>query len=696
MAFSVEPRGVERRWRAYRSRVEQVLAARYVLGGELGAGGMARVVRARDLVLDRDVAVKLLPAGVVDPATRERFRREARWTASFAHPNAVAVFDAGEDRGQLYLVMELVDGPSLAAVLASRGRLSVADALCVADAVLAALDAAHAAGIVHRDVKPANVLLGPGGQVKLADFGIARRLDDLALDLTAAHTVLGTPRYTSPEQLAGWPATAASDLYAVGVVLYEALAGYPPFDGASAAVVAAAHQVAPTPDVAAARPDVPPAVAGAVSRALAKDPAARFPTAGAMRAALGGAHGGVPARPRAGANAAAAGPGRRASAGSAAVRTAVVVGCHHGAAAGRGRRGRLGGTRSGGRRAVADAVHHAAGGGHDDRNRAARDRAADHRGAHHRAAHHRARHGGATDDGCLRRRRGDGGPPRSDDVRHPHVRGPRRPDEDRPATATATATTTAMATAVTAMATATNAAPATCSRTSTAGSPPATSMPPRRRCCGRCWRRSPTVEDRPGRPGRRTGSLAGRARVPDQPRDARHPGARVGPLAPLRRGVRRRRRRRRLRADHPAAARGRRGVQARRRGHRRRLQGDVRVHRPRWAPRRAASRADGERVPGVRPAPPDDAVEDVVRRAELPLREATAWPLPPVRPGRHRGARGRRPVPRRRGHRARLALLRRPRSAPGDAGAELARGAGRPGSLRRRAADPLRCPRRQS
>ena len=286
MAFSVEPRGVERRWRAYRSRVEQVLAARYVLGGELGAGGMARVVRARDLVLDRDVAVKLLPAGVVDPATRERFRREARWTASFAHPNAVAVFDAGEDRGQLYLVMELVDGPSLAAVLASRGRLSVADALCVADAVLAALDAAHAAGIVHRDVKPANVLLGPGGQVKLADFGIARRLDDLALDLTAAHTVLGTPRYTSPEQLAGWPATAASDLYAVGVVLYEALAGYPPVDGASAAVVAAAHQVAPTPDVAAARPDVPPAVAGAVSRALAKDPAARFPTAGAMRAAL--------------------------------------------------------------------------------------------------------------------------------------------------------------------------------------------------------------------------------------------------------------------------------------------------------------------------------------------------------------------------------------------------------------------------
>ena len=266
--------------------MEQVLAGRYVLGDELGAGGMARVVRARDIVLDRWVAVKLLPSGVLDPTARERFRREARSSASFNHPNAVAVFDAGEDAGQLFLVMELVDGPSLASVLHERGRLRLDDALHIADGVLAALAAAHAAGLVHRDVKPGNVLLGSNRQVKLADFGIARRLDDLAHDLTAAHTVLGTPRYTSPEQLAGQPATPASDLYAVGVVLFEMLAGAPPYGGPSATAVAAAHQTAPIPDVSAARPDVPPVVASAVTRALAKDPAARFPSAAAMRAAL--------------------------------------------------------------------------------------------------------------------------------------------------------------------------------------------------------------------------------------------------------------------------------------------------------------------------------------------------------------------------------------------------------------------------
>ena len=266
--------------------MEQVLAGRYVLGDELGAGGMARVVRARDIVLDRWVAVKLLPSGVLDPTARERFRREARSSASFNHPNAVAVFDAGEDAGQLFLVMELVDGPSLASVLHERGRLRLDDALHIADGVLAALAAAHTAGLVHRDVKPGNVLLGSNRQVKLADFGIARRLDDLAHDLTAAHTVLGTPRYTSPEQLAGQPATPASDLYAVGVVLFEMLTGASPYGGPSATAVGAAHQTAPIPDVSAGRPDVPPVVASAVTRALAKDPAARFPSAAAMRAAL--------------------------------------------------------------------------------------------------------------------------------------------------------------------------------------------------------------------------------------------------------------------------------------------------------------------------------------------------------------------------------------------------------------------------
>ncbi len=268
--------------------MEQLIAGRYELGAPVGAGGMARVVRGHDRLLDRLVAVKLLPAAGVDAAGRERFRREARSAARFNHPNAVTVYDAGDDGGQLYLVMELIDGPSLAQRLALSGPMQVDAALHVADGVLAALDAAHRAGIVHRDVKPGNVLLAADGTVKLADFGIARRLDDLAHDLTATGLVVGTPAYASPEQLAGEPATPASDIYSTGVLLYEMLAGTPPYVGESAAATALAHQSAPVPDLAAARPDVPPAVADAVGRSMAKNPADRFVSAGAMRAALAG------------------------------------------------------------------------------------------------------------------------------------------------------------------------------------------------------------------------------------------------------------------------------------------------------------------------------------------------------------------------------------------------------------------------
>ena len=263
-----------------------MIAGRYRVDGDLGTGGMARVVTARDDVLHRRVAIKLLPAGGVDAAARERFRREARSAARFVHPNVVTTFDAGEDDGQLYIVMELVDGESLAASLARRGPLPVADALRITDALLAALGAAHDAGIVHRDVKPANVLLGRNGSVKLADFGIARRLDDLVAGLTAAGTFLGTATYAAPEQLGGQPATAASDLYSTGVVLYELLTGEPPYRGGSAIDVARAHQTAPVPDVAAVRPDVPPSVASVVTTAMAKEPSQRFASAPSMRDAL--------------------------------------------------------------------------------------------------------------------------------------------------------------------------------------------------------------------------------------------------------------------------------------------------------------------------------------------------------------------------------------------------------------------------
>ena len=248
------------------------------------------VVEGHDDRLDRRVAVKLVPTEAIDPVVRERFRREARTSARFTHPNAVATYDAGEADGHLFLVMELVDGPSLARRLAIEGPLEEGEAVHIADAVLAALQAAHAAGIVHRDVKPANVLLGRNGEVKLADFGIAKRLDDYSSDLTGTGHFVGTPKYLAPEQLTGEPATAATDVYATGVVLYEMLAGTAPFDGGAPLATAVAHRTAPVPDLQAARPDVPAHVAGAVTKALAKNPADRFQTAAAMRAALADGH----------------------------------------------------------------------------------------------------------------------------------------------------------------------------------------------------------------------------------------------------------------------------------------------------------------------------------------------------------------------------------------------------------------------
>ena len=264
----------------------QLIASRYEVGPLLGTGGMARVVRGRDIRLDRPVAIKLVPADAIDPVGRERFGREARSSAGFAHPNAVTAFDAGESDGFLYLVMELVDGSSLAELLADRAPLPIDQALHIEDSILAALGAAHAAGIVHRDVKPGNVLLGDHGRVKLADFGIARRLDDLTSDLTGVGQFIGTPKYLAPEQLAGEPATPASDLYAAGVVLYEMLAGEPPFDAATPMELAWAHQNAPVPDVRVLRPDVPAPVVATIATAMAKHPAERFATADAMRRSL--------------------------------------------------------------------------------------------------------------------------------------------------------------------------------------------------------------------------------------------------------------------------------------------------------------------------------------------------------------------------------------------------------------------------
>jgi serine/threonine-protein kinase len=247
---------------------------------------MARVYAAHDRVLERDVAVKVLRAGLPDPRARQRFEHEARFAARFVHPHAVTIYDVGEDQQHPFFVMELVDGDDLAALLATRGPLPVPEAQRIADAMLDALGAAHRNGLVHRDVKPGNVLVARDGTVKLTDFGIAKAAADATADLTPTNQVLGTPKYLSPEQVTGARATPRSDLYAVGVVLYEMLAGQPPFRGDSPVALALAHREAPVPPLDERAPEVPAAVAAVVERALAKDPDARFATAEEMRHAL--------------------------------------------------------------------------------------------------------------------------------------------------------------------------------------------------------------------------------------------------------------------------------------------------------------------------------------------------------------------------------------------------------------------------
>src|SRR5215218_9286217 len=217
----------------------RILDGRYQLGSLLAVGGMARVYLASDRVLERPVAVKVLsPPHAQDPVFVERFRREARSAARLSHPNIVAVFDSGTDAGLHYLVMEYVPGQSLAELLARQGRLTPRQAAELGVEVCAALAAAHAQGLVHRDVKPANVLVGDDGRVKVTDFGIVKAA---ATTLTGTGTVLGTAAYLSPEQAQGGPVDARSDLYSLGCVLYELLCGSPPFgSGADSPPVAVA------------------------------------------------------------------------------------------------------------------------------------------------------------------------------------------------------------------------------------------------------------------------------------------------------------------------------------------------------------------------------------------------------------------------------------------------------------------------
>ena len=260
-----------------------ILSSRYTLTERLAAGGMGEVWAAIDTVLGRTVAVKLLhPALSQESDFVERFRAEARHAAALHHPNIAAVFDYGEDDGTAYLVMELVVGQPLSRIIAERAPLSTQETVAILIQAATALDAAHEGGVVHRDVKPANILVTPDGTAKLTDFGISRAVD--SVPLTRTGQVLGTAQYLSPEQALGQSATASSDVYALGVVGHEMLAGERPFDTGNVVSTALAHVSQPPPPL----PDtVPVGVRDVITAALAKDPADRPASAAAMAHALG-------------------------------------------------------------------------------------------------------------------------------------------------------------------------------------------------------------------------------------------------------------------------------------------------------------------------------------------------------------------------------------------------------------------------
>jgi eukaryotic-like serine/threonine-protein kinase len=258
-----------------------VLSGRYKLGSKLGSGGMSTVYLAQDEVLDRPVAVKLLHREISEEVDQlERFRREARAAARLSHPNLVSVIDAGEDEGRPYIVFEYVEGDTLKKRIQQEGEMPVDEAIAYAIEIGRGLIAAHGRKLVHRDVKPQNVLIDRDGRAKVTDFGIARSLESEGM--TATGRVLGTTDYVSPEQAMGEDVDERSDVYSLGVVFYEMLTGDVPFSAETQVGVAMKHVNEPLPDVLAKRPEVSAAVAAVVDRATTKDPRDRYGSVGEM------------------------------------------------------------------------------------------------------------------------------------------------------------------------------------------------------------------------------------------------------------------------------------------------------------------------------------------------------------------------------------------------------------------------------
>ena len=263
----------------------QLLAGRYEFVRFIARGGMSTVYLARDIRLDRPVAVKVLFAGLADnPSFVERFRREALSAARLNHPRIVRVYDSGQDSGTYFIVMEYIEGQTLSNVLRQEGALTIPTALRIGEDVAEALADAHKQNVIHRDVKPGNIMFTPSSGLKVTDFGIARAVTGSISDLTQTGTVMGTATYFSPEQAKGDFADYRTDIYSLGVVLFEMLAGKPPFYGDSPIAVAYQHVNEPSPSLyEVTNGAVPQVLSNIVARLLAKQPENRYQEAEALR-----------------------------------------------------------------------------------------------------------------------------------------------------------------------------------------------------------------------------------------------------------------------------------------------------------------------------------------------------------------------------------------------------------------------------